>query len=190
MSATTPRPKLRSVKGGKASIGMTTIKTRAVGRPSKATPTALDKIVEALKLGATHKLAAQCAGMSERTFYQHQADNPQFAQAIEAAEAAGAMQHLATITALTQSGDPAVMLKASTWLLERRYPDDYSRKDVKEKRATGETIVRVIIDNAWRGEVQQPDMPLIPESAVVDAIPAHVPDAASEASIGVTFEGD
>jgi len=163
-----------------------------MGRPSKATGSNIEKLCQAIRLGATHKLACQAAGVGESTFYawMRSDDFAEFQALIAEAESDAALTHLATLNALTQSGDPAIMFKAATWILERRYPEQYGRQIVTSEHV-GEQVVRVIFDNAWRGEPQIADV--TPEQYVEGSVSgASVSDVASEGKpvIGVTFEGD
>ena len=103
------------------------------GRPSKLTPEVTKRICQAVKLGATYKLAAQAAGVSEKTFCVWMARGREggpgsakfveFLQAIKDSEGEGAETCLAVIRKAALDG----IWTAAAWLLERRYPDLYGR---------------------------------------------------------------
>lgn len=125
--------------------------TRKIGRPSKLTPAVQKKIVKALAAGATHDLAALYAGISRTSFYEWKAKGEagdpnftDFSDAIALAEGKGAVELLETIQ--TAVKDPKEW-RAATWILERRYPDDYGKVRQEITGANGgpiETIIRVV----------------------------------------------
>lgn len=93
-------------------------------------PAKVARIVRALKLGATHELAAKAGGIHRRTFYQWLAyaregrrDYQAFADAVDEAEAWSAEQALACIVKAAQNNQ----WQAGAWLLERRW--GYVRKE-------------------------------------------------------------
>lgn len=49
------------------------------GRPTVLTPTVVEKLVEALKLGVTVEVACSTAGIHRDTYYKNIKDNPDFA---------------------------------------------------------------------------------------------------------------
>lgn len=158
----------------------------ATGRKTKATMTTLEKICEALRMGATHKLAAQYAGIHESTFYDYM-KLPEFAEAIGTAESGGAIDLLTMVKQLASSQDEAVALRAATWILERRFPEMYGRNVVVNEHH-GEQQIRVIMDSAWRGEPQVIE-------AVEEALPqigatASNAETVETPSVRLTFEGD
>ena len=57
------------------------------GRKTKRTPRNRGRILEGLRLGMTYKLAAQYAGMGERTLYEWLAADAQFSHDCKDAEA-------------------------------------------------------------------------------------------------------
>jgi hypothetical protein len=101
------------------------------GRKPKLTRAVQQRVVQALRVGATDKVAAQYAGIAERTFYSWlakglagQAPYVQFVQAIEKAKGRAAIGWLATIEQAANAGN----WQAAAWKLERRYPDAYGRR--------------------------------------------------------------
>jgi transposase len=107
-------------------------KTPGSGRRSKLTAEVHDKIVTAVRAGNYAEVAAQYAGISERTYYnwiakgEQDADGPylQFMQAIRAAE--GEAEAVAMITIRKAWGDD---WKAAAWYLERKFQAKWGRHD-------------------------------------------------------------
>ena len=105
-------------------------------RPTKMTPETTEKLVKALRLHATHRLACQYAGISEGAFYKYmklgQADieageaTPfvEFVKAIKEAEGTASVAALAMIEKAASEGN----WQAAAWKLERRYPREYGRR--------------------------------------------------------------
>lgn len=118
-----------------------------MARRSKYTPETVDKLTQAIRLGATYKLACDYAGIGERTFYDWLAAHPQFSQDIKQAEGEGAIKHLANIDRAANgiknaNGDWVELpdWKASAWKLERRYPEMYGRNRVELTGAEGKAV--------------------------------------------------
>jgi hypothetical protein len=95
-----------------------------VGRPTKRTPKVEADIVHALRAGNTRKAACHYAGIDLHTLgrWMHFAT---FATAIEKAETDAEVRFVAQIAKAAQDGT----WQAAAWWLERRRPDDYSRRD-------------------------------------------------------------
>lgn len=116
------------------------------GRPTKLTPECQERVVEALKLGATFELAAQYGGIAYNTFnvwrkrgaaelgrVEQQkgrarvrtSEQPfvEFYEATKRAEAEAAVTWLERIEQAAQDG----VWQAAAWKLERRYPQAYGR---------------------------------------------------------------
>jgi hypothetical protein len=110
------------------------------GRRSKYTPETVDKLTQAIRLGATYKLACDYAGIGERTFYDWMTAHPQFSQAIKQAEGAAAVKWLAKIEQAGEDSWPAF-----AWKLERRYPEMYGRQRMEITGADNGPIQTEII---------------------------------------------
>lgn len=108
------------------------------GRKTKYTSETVDKIVQALKLGATRRLACAYAGISEDTFanYMQRSD---FSDAVKGAEGHGAIQWLAKIEKAANEGS----WQAAAWKMERLYPQEYGRT-VQEQQHSGEITLKVV----------------------------------------------
>jgi hypothetical protein len=118
------------------------------GRRSKYTPETVDKLTQAIRLGATYELACMYAGIDGSTFYAWRNSKPEFSDAIKAAEGDGAIKHLANIdraaNGIKNADGHWVELpdwKASAWKLERRYPQMYGRQAVEISGPDGGAIV-------------------------------------------------
>ena len=103
-----------------------------MGRPSKMAIDTQSRVCEAIRLGATRELAAAAAGISASTLYRWLADDGdrylEFSDALKAAEAEGALDALRCIQAAAGSGK----WQAAAWLLERRHPNGYGRRQAVE----------------------------------------------------------
>lgn len=98
------------------------------GRPPKLTPDVEAKVLQAIATGCTRRLAAAFAGIGERTLYTYMSRTGQqyrqFRQAIEKAEAEAAMTMVGAVRAAAPTS-----WQAAAWWLERKYPDEWARKD-------------------------------------------------------------
>lgn len=103
-----------------------------VGRKTKYTPERVEKILQAIRLGATYKIACAYAGINPDTFYEWLKRHPEFADAVKQAEGVGAIGWLEKIERAANDGE----WTAAAWKLERRYPDDYGRR-VQDTRISG-----------------------------------------------------
>lgn len=99
---------------------------------TKYTPETVKRITDAIKLGATYKLASAYGGITFQTFNTWRDTKPAFAQALQDAEGEAAVKWLAKIEAAASDGN----WQAAAWKLERRYPQDYGRT-VQEQQHTG-----------------------------------------------------
>lgn len=101
-----------------------------MGRPSKLTPKVQADVCSALKAGATLRMAAQFAGIDVSTLHRWMASTRspyrEFREAVKAAEAHGDVGSLAVIQNAARNGT----WQAAAWLLERRHPAEYGRRQV------------------------------------------------------------
>lgn len=102
----------------------------AGGRPSKLTPEVSKAICDALRVGATHRMAADYAGVDPATFQRWLADPRaqfrEFRESVKRAEAKGDIAALAVIQKAADGGQ----WQAAAWRLERRHPDEFGRRQV------------------------------------------------------------
>lgn len=115
-----------------------------MARPRKNTPTAKERIIEAVGLGATYERAAAAGGIGYSTLREWILAEPEFAEAVKAAEAKCANEALIAIKRAARGGQ----WQAAAWLLERRYPSEYGRT-VQEQR--GQHQLTVVYKRDWRG---------------------------------------
>ena len=109
-----------------------------MARPTKFTQATVERLIQAIRLGATYELASKSAGISYQTFNEWRAgrlfpkgttadQKREFVEAIEKAEGDAAVQWLAKIEKAASDGE----WTAAAWKLERRYPNEYGRKVVE-----------------------------------------------------------
>lgn len=113
-----------------------------MARKSKYTPEVIEKLTQALAMGATYELACGYAGIGASTFYEWLAAKPEFAETVKGAEGKAAVGWLAKIEKAATNG----AWQAAAWKLERRYPEQYGRQvyDVRvTERAMEEAATRL-----------------------------------------------
>ena len=119
-----------------------------MGRPSKLTPKTQERIIGAIRVGATYALAAQYGGVAYNTFNEWMKKGEaakrgayrEFYDAIKSAEGDAAVKWLALIDKAA-----AETWQAAAWKLERRYPGDYGRT-VQSVEHSGRIDVRSLSD--------------------------------------------
>ena len=107
------------------------------GRRSKYTPETVDKITQAIRLGATYKLACDYAGISEDTFANWKRLHSDFSEAIKTAEGGAVVGWLVKIEKAATEGN----WQAAAWKLERRYPEMYGKQRLELTGANGGPVV-------------------------------------------------
>lgn len=104
-------------------------------RKPKYSPEVVDKITQALAVGAPVRVAARYGGVDPSTYYDWVKRYPAFASAVEAAENNAAMKWIDVLaTAATQDW------RAALAMLERRYPDDWGRRRLEVTGAGGRPV--------------------------------------------------
>lgn len=104
------------------------------GRPTKLTPELIDQVVEELEEGFPLSVAAArvCVGESTlRRWLQdgREEDGSQLEKAlVMAVQAASAVGHRKLVRTLVQAAE--IDPNQARWLLERRWPEDWGRRDV------------------------------------------------------------
>lgn len=114
-----------------------------MARPTKLTKDVQKRIVQAIKLGSTYKLAAQYGGITYKTFNEwmklgedsEEGDFSEFCDAIKKAEGEAVTKWLRTIEHAS-----ADSWQAAAWKLERRYPQDYGRTVQEHTGPEGQPI--------------------------------------------------
>jgi hypothetical protein len=104
------------------------------GRPTKLDDLTAKRIADAVRLGAPWYLAAQAGGVGRSTLREWKAkgdagEEPYaaFLARLKSAEAEAATEALRVIQNAATNGT----WQASAWLLERRYPKSFARRDAR-----------------------------------------------------------
>lgn len=90
------------------------------GRPTKRTPERERAVIDAIARGATRRLAAAWAALSEDTLQRWQRDDAAFAARVAEAES----EHALRLVAMIEQQAPRDW-KAASFLLERRHRQDF-----------------------------------------------------------------
>lgn len=105
----------------------------------KLGPEVKQRVLEAIRLGATYELACQYAGIHRASLHRYRKDAT-FATEVEKAEGQAVVGWLARIEQAARDGE----WTAAAWKLERRYPEVYGRRRL-EVDARVEHVVEVTI---------------------------------------------
>jgi len=121
-----------------------------MSRQTKLTPVIQERIMQAIRVGATYRLACLYGGISEDTLARwrdlgKKGRKPyaDFADAFEKAEGSAAIAWLAHIEKAAMDGQ----WTASAWRLERRFPREYGRTVQEHTGPEGgpvQTEIRVV----------------------------------------------
>lgn len=115
------------------------------GAREKYTPERVERIISAIRMGATQRLAASYAGVTEDTIIAWRKRHPDFLDAFKVAEGEASVGWLKVIENAANEGT----WQAAAWKLERRYPDEYGRQSVSVTGANGGPVnVNVNLDAA------------------------------------------
>ena len=96
------------------------------GRPSKYSRAVAGRICREVAKGSTREGAAALAGISERTLFEWRAASPEFADALQKADARFQAAAVATIR---KAARQPRNWTAMAWLLERKFPQQWGRID-------------------------------------------------------------
>lgn len=124
-----------------------------MARPTKYTPDTVKRVVEAIRMGSTYRLACMYAGISEDTFSLWQKKHTDFTDAIKEAEGKAVVGWLAKIEQAANEG----AWQAAAWKTERRYPKEYGKQaiDLNHSGAIG----RYEVEIGSKGDSTDPDIP-------------------------------
>lgn len=117
-----------------------------MARPTKLDAATTEKLVQAIRVGATYQLACKYAGITYQTFlnWMKRGEDQQsgawrdFYDAMTHAEGQAAITWLAVIEKAA-----AKDYRAAAWKLERRYPHEYGRT-VQETEHSGDITIRFV----------------------------------------------
>ncbi len=109
------------------------------GRTTKLTPDVQKEIGQNIILGMPIKFAAEAAGIGETTFYRWMQSGEkakrgkfrEFWEYIKECQAKAVQLHVKLITRAANEGS----WQASAWILERRHPNEFGRKDRIDMKA-------------------------------------------------------
>ena len=129
-----------------------------MGRPTKFIPEITDTILQALKIGATYKDAAEAAGVAFNTFNEwvkrgeegHKPFNA-FYESVRKAEAQARLNYLTTIAQAAAKGD----WKAAEAYLKRR--DRANWGDAVDVTTGGEKITKIVVE--WQDDNSEDQTP-------------------------------
>lgn len=127
---------------------------------SKLTPELQKEIGNNIKLGMPLKFAAEAAGISEKTFYiwMEKGENEEkgkfhdFFIYCNNCKSTAVKLHLTLITKAAKDGN----WQASAWILERRHPEEFGRKDKLDMKAehSGQIVVNLTRASCRKEDVQ------------------------------------
>ena len=89
----------------------------------KLTPDVKERVLQAIRMGATYEHACAFAGIARDTLHRYRKD-PTFRTEVEKAEGQAVVGWLAKIEKAASDGE----WTAAAWKLERRYPSIYGRR--------------------------------------------------------------
>lgn len=103
---------------------------------------------ELIRAGNYYKHVAQYLGIAESTFYRWLQEGEkakhglkrEFFEAIKKAEAEAIARNVALIQKSAQEGN----WQAAAWWLERRYPEEWGRKDKMDIHTEGGLVIRIV----------------------------------------------
>ena len=115
-----------------------------MARPSKLTKEVQQRIGENIALGLTYRLAAELAGVTYKSFNlwnqtgqtEKSGKYFEFSQYIKKCNADGARILLEKLNDAVKAGNCTVCM----WILERRFPEDFARRQYRKMNAVSENI--------------------------------------------------
>jgi hypothetical protein len=99
---------------------------RFVGRPTKRTPETVARLMKAISTGAPYRICCSASGIAYDTFMDWKAADPEFDAQVEEAASRVALRILKKIEAQVDQN-----FAAGAWILERRFPREFSRPEVQ-----------------------------------------------------------
>ena len=131
-----------------------------MGRKTKLTPELIEQAVKLIEAGNYQIHVAQALGISKETWFrwlregeQSEDENglkKQFYDSVKKAEAKAVARNVALIQRAAQEGN----WQAAAWWLERRYPEEWGKKDkLNLKTDDGIKIQIVKVDGNVKGDL-------------------------------------
>jgi len=119
-------------------------KFTANGRPGKRTPQLEKALLAAIETGAPYRIACLACGISDDAFNEWRRKDPVFAKQVEEAAGKTALRLLKKIEANAEEN-----FSAAAWILERRFPSDFSRPEIQlQINTTNQTINNTLVVTA------------------------------------------
>jgi hypothetical protein len=126
-----------------------------MARPSKLTPNIIKRIGENIALGLPYSLAAEAAAIAYQTFNDCMNKGQtekfgkyyQFYIYIQKCTADAAKECLKRLDSAAKAGDTRIC----TWILERRFPEDFGRMEYRKMNVVSENLnqnVELIVNDA------------------------------------------
>src|SRR5260221_12746645 len=112
-----------------------------MGRPTKFNADVQQRICEAIALGLTHEQAAASAGITRETLRQWRNAKLAFSADLEKAEITGMSARLERIQMAAKDG----AWQADAWWLERRFPDQWGRRERVDVNHSGSLDIRHVV---------------------------------------------
>ena len=98
---------------------------RGKGRPTVMTPDKEKEILAILSIGGSRNIACDYVGIGYATLSRRIESSQVFSEQVKKAEATGQLKHIKKV-------DAADQWQASAWMLERKWPDEFGRRDKTE----------------------------------------------------------
>lgn len=114
-----------------------------MARPTKYSETVVQQLEHAISLGASFKLAAQSAGITEETLIQWRKRKIGLSERLLRAEGEALVKWLAKIEQAANDD-----WRAAAWKAERRYPQDYGRTIQEHQGKDGQEITFRVVYGA------------------------------------------
>src|SRR5215470_17018458 len=105
---------------------MAAVQSRPMGRRSKKTEQTINALLKAIATGAPYVICCKAVGIHFDTFMGWKQTDPEFATKVEQTSAKAAMRLLGKIEAQATNN-----FSACAWILERRFPELFSRPEVQ-----------------------------------------------------------
>src|SRR5215470_12072855 len=105
---------------------MAAVQSRPMGRRSKKTEQTINALLKAIATGAPYVICCKAVGIHFDTFMGWKQTDPEFAAKVEQTSAKAAMRLLGKIEAQATNN-----FSACAWILERRFPELFSRPEVQ-----------------------------------------------------------